>query len=517
MQNTEAVTYKLLRALNVKANKSVIKKSLKEHPEYPSVLAISDCLADYEVESYCYRVDKKQIKIEELVFPFLAHYYDTKFVFVNSISNDRVSYSDENVEDGTMSFNELLHLWNGITFHAKPNEKSGEVNYYTNRVNSFIFSLKLPVLISTFIILIASFWLQKGFSMPFVGLLCTKIMGLGTALFLIAKSLNNRNPYVKNICSLVGKNDCNSILKSEAAKITSWLSWSDVGFLYFSSTFLLFLIDPYNIFLPILSYLALPYTVYSISYQFIKKQWCVLCCLIQAVLVMEGLLFIISKDFSINPNLIGVQNIVNLLLALMVPIVIWSYLRPTLINAQQLRSVKRQLNKFKYNYEMFEQNLTAQTKYDISKDLSPISLGNPNSETVLTIISNPFCPPCAEMHMKIDELLKSRALRVDVLFTSFSNQDMEKTRVSRHLSALYMKADNCIHKAMNDWYSSSKKDYETWALKYPIVLTPEVDEVTQRQSKWCHSVKITATPTVLINGYKLPDLYRIDDLKYLLN
>lgn len=517
MQNTEAVTYKLLRALDVKVNKSVIESSLRQHPEYPSILAISDCLDDYEVENYCYRIDKKQIKVEELVFPFLAHYYDTRFVLVKSISNDRVSYSDEHVEDGVMSFNELLHLWNGITFHATPNEKSGELNYYTNRVNSLIFSLKFPVLIVAFLMVIVSFWLQKGFSLSFAGLLFTKTIGLGTALFLIAQSLNNRNPYVKNICSIVGKNDCNSILKSEAAKITSWLSWSDIGFLYFSSTFLLFLIEPHNIFLAILGYLVLPYTLYSISYQVIKKQWCVLCCLIQAVFLIEGVLFFISKDFSINPNLIEIQNIVNLLLAVMVPIVIWSYLRPTMIDAQQLRSVKRQLNKFKYNYEIFEQNLTSQIRYDISKDLSPISLGDPSSETVVTIISNPFCPPCAEMHMKIDELLKSRALRVDVLFTNFSKQDTQKTRVSRHLSALNMKADDCVHEAMNDWYSSSKKDYEAWALKYPTVLTPEVDEVTQRQSDWCHSVEITATPTVLINGYKLPDLYRVDDLKYLLS
>jgi protein-disulfide isomerase len=34
--------------------------------------------------------------------------------------------------------------------------------------------------------------------------------------------------------------------------------------------------------------------------------------------------------------------------------------------------------------------------------------------------------------------------------------------------------------------------------------------------KWCKAMEIHATPTLLINGYQLPDAYSIEDLQYFL-
>ena len=35
--------------------------------------------------------------------------------------------------------------------------------------------------------------------------------------------------------------------------------------------------------------------------------------------------------------------------------------------------------------------------------------------------------------------------------------------------------------------------------------------------KWCQSANIEATPTKYVNGYKLPDWYKIEDLKYFIH
>jgi len=42
---------------------------------------------------------------------------------------------------------------------------------------------------------------------------------------------------------------------------------------------------------------------------------------------------------------------------------------------------------------------------------------------------------------------------------------------------------------------------------------PQVETEFQKHEAWKEKTKLTATPTLLVNGYKLPDNYKIEDLK----
>jgi hypothetical protein len=41
--------------------------------------------------------------------------------------------------------------------------------------------------------------------------------------------------------------------------------------------------------------------------------------------------------------------------------------------------------------------------------------------------------------------------------------------------------------------------------------------LSEKQKEWCDMAEIAFTPTILVNGYKLPEPYRLDDPKYLIN
>ncbi|MDB5136130.1 MAG: Vitamin epoxide reductase family protein, partial [Mucilaginibacter sp.] len=34
--------------------------------------------------------------------------------------------------------------------------------------------------------------------------------------------------------------------------------------------------------------------------------------------------------------------------------------------------------------------------------------------------------------------------------------------------------------------------------------------------EWCDMAEVVATPTILLNGYRMPNLYQLPDLKYML-
>jgi protein-disulfide isomerase len=46
---------------------------------------------------------------------------------------------------------------------------------------------------------------------------------------------------------------------------------------------------------------------------------------------------------------------------------------------------------------------------------------------------------------------------------------------------------------------------------------PDIETEFQKHEAWKEKTQLRATPTVLVNGYKLPDNYKIEDLRYFTN
>jgi len=73
-----------------------------------------------------------------------------------------------------------------------------------------------------------------------------------------------------------------------------------------------------------------------------------------------------------------------------------------------------------------------------------------------------------------------------------------------------------VKQALNDWYEQKQKDYKAWAKVYPVTLNEANYHKLDKQKAWCKMAEVTATPTLLLNGYRLPELYQLPDLKYML-
>lgn len=520
--NASAVVNLLLKALNVKVNSTTVDDNLQDHPEYPSLLAINDCLTEWHVPNQAYQISKAEYDPADLEFPFIAHskVNGGYFMLIHEITNGKVSYSDEKKQKATISEEEFLKLWSGVALHATASSKSGEIDYQTKFLAQTFNALKIPVLL---LVILAAVLLTINYqtsSISYGLLLFFKITGIAVSVLLLMHSIDANNPLVQNLCSLGNKNNCNAILKSDAAKVTSWLSWSEVGFFYFTGSFLTLLISPASLPLIVwLNVLALPYTVYSIGYQYSQKNWCVLCCTVQAILWLEFLTNIFyPSNFEISTTNLQLQYSLPLVISFALPILTWAFLKPLLLKTAQFTPLKQQLKKFKYNSDLFNQVLTNQPRYAVPDDLMPIILGNPNAETVITMVSNPFCGPCAKAHETLDQWLSVRDdIQLKIIFTTANHDDDEKTKVSRHVTALSLLNDTkLLENALNDWYKQGSKKYEAWATQYPITFDKDMSMVTEKQKAWCDLTEIAFTPTILVNGYKLPEPYRLEDIKYLL-
>ena len=517
--NPEFVLSLLLKALKINVTNQTSKKCLTNHPDYPSLLSISDCLNEWKISNQAYQIPKAEYNAKDLEFPLIAHLSKKggSFILIKEISDGVVYYSDEKTSKGTMEEESFLKNWNGIVLYATPSENSGEKNYWSAKTISILDQAKYPALL---LLLLTIGWLalrQQTFNIQYLAIFVPKLIGIGVSILLLMYSIDANNPFLKNLCTLGKKNDCNTILKSESSKVTEWLTWSEVGFFYFTGSFLTLLFG--NTTIGILAFLnlgCLPYTVYSIWYQYKVKNWCILCCSVQVLLWIETFTFSSLNDFT--EYSFTYESLLYVVISFAVPVLAWLFLKPIFLNSSKLALVQHQLRKFKYNSTLFNQILTSQVRYSVPNDLMPLILGSPEPAVVITMVSNPFCAPCAAAHRILDTWLNSRDdLQVRIVFTTADDERDPRTKISRHLSALNQLQDSRVaEKALNDWYSNGNKNYTAWSNRFPTEMNQELNVVTQRQKEWCNMANISFTPTILVNGYKLPEAYSLDDIRYLL-
>jgi len=238
--NTETILKLFLKTINANVNSQTASKCLERHPNYNSLLAISDCLNEWDISNRAVKIDKSGFSDDDLTYPFIAYLGDKNgsFILVKRISGTTVNYFDENGKNASIDRDHFFLMWDGILLEAEVNSYGKEKNYRINRIRYLLENLRPSIGIGIFVILLIFIIKSQNLSFIFISFILLKVTGVIVTSLLLVQSIDAKNPLVKNICGLIGKNDCNSILKSEAANITDWLSWSDVGFVYFTGSLL---------------------------------------------------------------------------------------------------------------------------------------------------------------------------------------------------------------------------------------------------------------------------------------
>ncbi|TWJ01536.1 thioredoxin-like protein [Mucilaginibacter frigoritolerans] len=521
--NAEAAVFKLLKYLKINIEPELISSEMFRHPDYPSMLAISDVLNALNIENAAFRVEAEEI--DSVPCPFIAYAKSNggEFWVVTEINKDFLLVSSEKWEKHKLETEAFKKIFGGIVLTAEPSNAFTKTTTFATFLSEFktlLLAIGLLLVLASALVFHSTYFTT--ITWQSLALALFKTAGLVTSVLLLIQSIDGNNPLIQKLCQNKGKTNCNAILSSKAAKVFDWLTWSEVGFFYFSGTWLLLLFSNGSTaiwqVLALLNLVSLPYTFYSIYYQArVAKKWCVLCCTVQALLWLEfvPLLSVAFKSPLIIPDA-GVWSAV--IISFLLPIILWAFVKPLFLEIQQLPPLKKQLRTFKYNNDLFNQLLTSQPKYAQPDEEWSIVLGNVEANNIITMVTNPYCPPCSATHKLLDDLLNQNGdIQARIVFTAQNIDDDIKTPVSRHLMALNANADKAnVKQALHDWYEQKQKNYNEWAKIYPVQLNEADFYKLDKQHEWCQMAEVTATPTLLLNGYRLPQIYQLPDLKYML-
>lgn len=523
----------LLQRLRIRVTALTVRETLPQHPDYPSLLSLSNMLDEWQVDNTALRLGNVE-QLRELPTPFIAHLTRQNgwFVVVEQVEKGQITWYNPTDGQHTASLDDFGKQWNGVVLLAEATDKSGEIEFTKQRKRERLQTARTGLLITGAIALLALGFYQAD-SLLTVGLLLTKLLGTMVSILLLIRQFDNQNPLLNRLCKLGSKANCQSILDSSAARLTPWLSWSEIGFFYFAGG-LLFLYTPEFHsgqrlpILALLNLLALPYTLFSIYYQWrIAKQWCVLCLIVQGVLWVEfGLTLSGMSNLGLNNLGFDIRNSLKLLpfttlgsflFAYGLPMLLYVLLKPSITKALQNNQYQQQLNRLKYNPDIFQTLLEKQPKAPNWLPEKVVTLGNPDAEHTLIMVTNPFCGPCGQMHKEIDKLLhQNRHLKAHIIFTACDGPDGPTAQVVKYL--LTLGEAEKIAMALDAWYEQPSKNYEVWATLFSLEADMDhLNNTVQQHCQWQQEADIMATPTLFLNGYRLPEQYRLAELRFIIN
>jgi len=510
----------LLKKSNVKVDEDELEFQLLSHPSYPSLHSITGVLDHFSIKNYALEIPNNFEAIELLPKNFLAlvktNEYDGFALASKQEFGVQVFFGDK--RNQVLLFNNFLDIWTGVVVILE--EEIQETKFDTKKGK-----FSNTIIYSTPIILLAFFLFFKQNTFQLIHFLLS-IFGAAVCVLIVQHELGLQSMILNKFCSQENKHtSCDAVLNSKGARLFKFLKFSDIGIIYFGSillSWLLLTVSKSN-FNPIIliTGLAIPFTFFSIFYQYVVvKKWCLLCLSVVSVLWLQAaslLLLTLNRTvFSIS-----MESLILTAFSFFAAFALWQFISPRLKKEQELRALKIDHFKFKRNYNLFKSLISRTPRINTSiEDIDEIVLGNISSDSLVEImvITNPLCGFCKEAHQLVEALLlrTDNKVRISIRFNVSADSNSIDTRIAMRLIEIFNKeGENQCLNALHHIYGNYKP--ADWLQKWGEAIGPKGMHSVVKTKEWCKRNNINFTPEILVNGRSFPNEYNRTDLLYFID
>jgi len=511
----ESQVYEILSLLDIKVSRKLLKKYLRSHFAFPSLLSITDTFDVLGIENTALIVDKKNIK--ELPTPFLAHMSGrcNEFIvvkdFKKQISNNPALYE----------------AWTGVILIIEAPD-----NFQVKENNELLLREKFQrsgrIAIASLLLLL----LLLSVDIPgknFIILLLLSLTGMYISILIVQQDLGFGSELTDHLCSLNKQANCNAVLKSKHAKIYKQISWSDAGLIYFSSfTALLVLfslgkLSSVFFTLSVISAFGVPFIFYSIYYQLkVIKSWCPLCLITISLLALQFMFFMPQvlgfsfKYFKFNSTLLTAFVFVSISYAWL------DFVKPLLKTNKRLDDENYSFTRFKNDPETFSAILRTQPQVKSYIFDDDFQICNPGANLQMIVCCNPYCMPCSKAHKVIHEIAEkySEFIKIAIRFSVDANEMEDKgTKAVQYIFQHLKEATKYLNgaekilynrKALQAWYTYM--DLNRFSSEYILKKETDVSDLLKQHQNWVRESNVRGTPEFILNGFKVPKQYSITDI-----
>jgi hypothetical protein len=489
---------------------------IQSHPDYPSILSISDTLTFFNINNGALQIEASQIDfLPDQFMALLKEANNEEQLYFISRKGEKY-ITIKNKTSYEIDREVLESRWLNLIFLV---EKTDFEN--TNNIKKY---KTLTVLFISCIILFLLLYFTSNYAISGLLFLLFPAIGILFSMAALKELFGTKSALINKFCNITASTNCTTVVSSNKWKFFNVINFSDLSILFFSSQIfglIIFLLSgnllEYFAIQKILLIISVPIIVLSLYYQkFIEKKWCPICLVIASIVLLEiGYLFL----FANTPISISIKSIYIYTYVILVTTTLWLILKKMLSKQKELKEFQINANRLLRNYTVFKNTLMVTPKIEIPSPIGMV-LGNPESNSQITIITNPFCGHCKEVHEIVNTILDKHGdqIQVKILFKTALELDNEETkRFFRILMTLYLEnGEKAFTDALHDFFES--KNVETWNQTYQIPVNSEkIDAIYSVMNHWSVENQINYTPEIFLNGFKYPSEYNKENLVFYMN
>ncbi len=516
----EELYYNLVQLLlknNIRVNQEELELQFLSHPSYPSLHALTGVLDHFNINNLALRIPASTDVLPELPVCFIANIENATGDHLALVEKkkDQFKLTYDRKKSELLSANAFLEVWNGIIVAIEKDEhvKEDTAMPWDQSIKYLAYGFGGLVLAY---VLYAS---GDGFSQLH---LILSLLGLVLSVFIVEHELGMQSASTNQFCNLSSKTSCDAVLNSEGATLFGYFKLSDISILTFATYTLAWLLYFYNgiagyATLGILALLALPFTIYSLYYQYeVVKKWCPLCLGIVLVLWFQAGAFLGNNSLatlSIDGSAVLILLFSGLSLA-----ALWYLLKSFLKRKIHLDQIEVEHLKFKRNFSIFYALYRQENAWNKTTAVpGEIVLGNPNALLEIVLVTSPLCHFCKDAHHAMERLLEQASDKVKIIIRFntkvFTPQNHLYLLASQLLHLYATQGTKAIRKALDEVYSENA-NLQKWLEKQTPPPSSSYDAILLTQYDWCQENQINFTPALYLNGRTYPVEYDRADLIY---
>jgi disulfide bond formation protein DsbB len=493
-----------LNFTNFQSYISDFENGYSSHPNYPSLLAVTDTLTQLNIENIAAKVPFKHI--DQLPNKFIAE-LNSEIQESYLISKTKEGFIAENdlgnIIKGTIA--ELEKYWAEVILIIEENEKSLKNKTIEN--SSFAF----PFLLIIFSIITIYNYKSNLIECVFIVL---SSIGLFVSVEIIKTYFKDSTSNESKFCTANQNFSCKSIISSKGYSFSKYVEFVDLPIVFFSVAFFsqIFGLNVFYYF-GLVSLASIPFLLYSVYLQkIVLKKWCLLCLITSLLIVLIGGLFILKiKNYTYNLN-----DIITLISITVILSIAWFFLKKLIKDSKENTQKLNHLLRFKRNEDVFYKIANDIENREQFETLEKIVIGNKNARNTITLFLSPSCPHCHRAYKDAIELVEkySEQLKLEICFNlNINNLDNPYLDVAKTILNLY-NTNKDYKKALDDWHIKNMK-LEDWLSKWRNTdnFTAENSQI-ENQFQWCATNELNYAPVKIFNGNYLSNIYEINELFY---
>ncbi|MEG0519201.1 MAG: cysteine peptidase family C39 domain-containing protein [Bacteroidales bacterium] len=519
LDSSYIITIKLLKKFLEKKGCRIdiitIQNIYRKHPLPHSIRALSDTLDALHIPNIVCCISPAQLNdVPTPAIVFLRNSQNLFYLF-NGINKENKIVLQSTTNTFVINIENFCKSWSGDILLAEKEENIKYISKFIYALREVFWFISQPaiwwILCLLVVIILWNVCINNFLSFTiYEKIICVvNLLGLAISTIIIIKTYWDSS-LMQNVCMVNNLDKCKNIFRTNEAFLFGLLPLGILAWAYFLTMIVwgIFITkDP----LPgwmLYSSLSLGFVFYSIIWQWMKSTGCLWCFLLDALLILEFIILIYSGDslfqrLSFYPDLLT-------WVALYLLIFLSTYKGCTLLSATTQWNTLIEKNERLLSSNEILPYMLSISPIILTSDFDKIySINNmKHSEYRITAILNLRCSHCGKAH-KIISTIKD--CRIDYLMIT-NEKDAKAIQAAKQfitISLLENGGWEKVNAAMSMWY---QKGY----LEHFVEETQNAVEILKAQNEYCYKIGVKITPEILINGRRLPEIYDITDLEYIL-